>query len=184
MGLIVMFGGNYAPPNWAFCDGQIMPISNYQALYSILGTTYGGDGRTNFALPDLRGRVPLHSGNGNPGPGLTPYPLGQRGGSETQTLTESQMPTHTHSAQMDGGLEVSESNGSTGPSSDTYLGAGAGLSKIYTTDTGSGTTQIKGLEDRTVQVGQAGGGSPFDLRQPYLAVNFEIVMMGIYPPHQ
>ena len=89
IGQIMMFGGNFAPRDWALCNGQLLPISQNSALFSILGTTYGGDGRTNFALPDLRGRAPVHAGNG---PGLTTRSLGQKSGSETNSLSENQMP--------------------------------------------------------------------------------------------
>ena len=88
-----MFGGNFAPRGWALCDGQFLSISSYPALFSILGTYYGGDGRSTFALPDLRGRVPKHIGNG---PGLSPVNIGQKGGSETVTLTNAQLPAHSH----------------------------------------------------------------------------------------
>jgi microcystin-dependent protein len=91
IGLICMFGGNFAPRGWAFCDGQLLSIAQNTALFSILGTTYGGDGRTTFALPDLRGRVAMHPGNG---PGLSPKSLGQRGGTETNTLNQLQLPSH------------------------------------------------------------------------------------------
>jgi len=94
IGMIVMFGGNFAPRSWAFCSGQILPIAQNTALFSILGTTYGGNGQTTFALPDLRSRVPIHPGQG---PGLSPYSLGQQGGVETVTLTTNQMPAHNHS---------------------------------------------------------------------------------------
>lgn len=95
---IMMFGGNFAPRGWAFCDGQILSIAQNTALFSLLGTTYGGDGRTTFGLPDLRGRVPLHHGNGT---GLTDRKLGQKGGTETNTMTIQQMPAHTHSISYD-----------------------------------------------------------------------------------
>src|SRR5262245_26202423 len=92
---IKMFGGNFAPLGWATCDGQLLPISQYTALFSLLGTTYGGDGVTNFALPDLRGRVPMHPGQG---PGLSPRTLGEKAGTETVTLTTAQLPAHNHAA--------------------------------------------------------------------------------------
>ena len=92
IGLIVMFGGNFAPRGWALCDGQLLSISSNSALFSILGTTYGGDGRTTFGLPDLRGRVPMHPGTG---PGLSPRTLGQKSGTETVQLTTAQLPPHT-----------------------------------------------------------------------------------------
>ena len=88
---IMMFGGNFAPRGWAFCDGQLLPISQYSALFSLLGTTYGGDGRTTFGLPDLRGRVAIHPGNG---PGLSSIRLGEKGGTETNTLSTAQLPPH------------------------------------------------------------------------------------------
>ncbi len=93
LGQIIMFGGNFAPRGWAFCNGQLMSVSEYSALFSLLGTIYGGDGRTTFALPDLRGRVPIHAGSG---PGLTRYHEGRKGGSETNTLTPQQLPAHNH----------------------------------------------------------------------------------------
>ena len=93
LGQVILFGGSFAPRNWEFCDGQLLAISQWQALYSILGTTYGGDGRTNFALPDLRSRIPIGQGSG---PGLTTRQLGSKGGSETVTLTTADMPSHNH----------------------------------------------------------------------------------------
>src|SRR6476620_8139642 len=94
-----LFAGNFAPRGWAFCQGQLLSISQNTALFSILGTTYGGNGQTTFGLPDLRGRVPIHSG-GSQGPGLSPYDLGEMGGTETNTLTINQMPAHNHTVQF------------------------------------------------------------------------------------
>ena len=95
IGQLMLFGGNFAPRGWAMCDGQLLPIAQYSALFSILGTTYGGDGRTTFALPDLRGRVPMGFGHG---PGLSAHGLGSKGGEENVTLTTSQIPSHSHQA--------------------------------------------------------------------------------------
>src|SRR5215471_1460128 len=96
IGTILMFAGNFAPLNWAFCDGALLAIAQYTALFSILGTTYGGNGTTNFGLPDLRGRVPLHVGGSQPGPGLSVYVLGEKTGVENVTLTNAQLPIHNH----------------------------------------------------------------------------------------
>ena len=99
LGQIIMFAGNFAPRGWALCDGQLLPIAQNTALFSLIGTFYGGDGRTTFGLPDLRGRVPIHDG-ASQGPGLSPYQLGQKGGAEGVTLTQDQMPSHTHGIQV------------------------------------------------------------------------------------
>ncbi|MEM8909888.1 MAG: tail fiber protein, partial [Bacteroidota bacterium] len=103
IGQIMMFGGNFAPRGWALCNGQLMPISQNQALFSLLGTTYGGDGRTTFALPDLRGRAAMHAGHG---PGLTDRRLGQRSGTETNTMNTLQMPSHSHIAVVGGSVKI------------------------------------------------------------------------------
>lgn len=105
---IILFGGNFVPKGWAFCDGQVLPINAYPALFGLLGTTYGGDGRTTFALPDLRGRVPAHAGNG---PGLSPRRIGQMFGTETVTLTANQIPTHSHTLMVATSTEVSQRAG-------------------------------------------------------------------------
>ena len=164
IGLIVMFGGNFAPRGWALCDGQLLPINQYSALFSILGTTYGGDGRTTFALPDLRGRVPIHEGTG---PGLSPYDLGQKGGSETVTLTTNQIPAHSHNFELG-------STGSTPAGSGSFLGNVTGTNLIYN-GTKSGNTLNSGAIHNT------GGGQSHNNIQPYLAVNFIIALQGTYP---
>jgi len=109
---IGIFAGNFAPRGWAFCNGQILPISQNTALFSLVGTTYGGDGRTTFALPNLQGRAPMHPGTG---PGLTTRRLGQSGGVETVTLSEAQMPSHTHTMQASTGMALDDD-----PASDNY----------------------------------------------------------------
>ncbi|MCG8328751.1 MAG: tail fiber protein [Chitinophagales bacterium] len=164
IGLIVMFGGNFAPRGWALCDGQLLPINQYSALFSILGTTYGGDGRTTFALPDLRGRVAIHEGTG---PGLSPYDLGQKGGSETVTLTTSQIPSHNHSFELGG-------TASSPAGSNSLVGNVTGGDTIFN-PTKSGNTLSSGAIHNT------GGGQSHNNIQPYLTVNFIIALQGTYP---
>jgi microcystin-dependent protein len=165
LGEIRMFGGNFAPRGWAFCDGQILSIAQNTALFSLLGTTYGGDGRTTFALPDLRGRAPVHAGQG---PVLSPYSLGQSGGSESVTLNTSQMPSHNHLVNVDTG-----DNGTTSHPNGQYL-ASTGSISIYNNATDGST-----LNQGTVQT--AGGSQPHSNLQPYLCVDFIIALEGIYP---
>lgn len=155
-----MFGFNFAPRSWAFCDGQLLPISQNTALFSLLGTTYGGDGRTTFALPDLRGRVPLHEGTG---PGLSSYLLGQKGGLENVTLTTAQIPAHTHSPQCS-----SDDPNSGSPANGFPAAVGT---PIYS------TTQNASMG----ATGSAGGSQSHENRPPYLALNFCIALQGIFP---
>lgn len=161
IGMIVQFGGNFAPRGWAFCDGQLLPISQNQALFSILGTTYGGDGVSTFGLPDLRGRVAIHPGNG---PGLSHYKLGAKGGHESVTLTINNMPSHNHSFSGIAG----------DAKSDAPAGNSLGISTIY-----SGGTPNAPLN--AAVVGNKGGSQAFDVRQPYQCVNFIIALVGTYP---
>lgn len=169
LGEIIMFGGNFAPRGWALCDGQLLPISQYSALFSILGTTYGGDGRTTFALPDLRGRVSMHPGHG---PGLSNRRLGEKGGSETNTLTSAQLPS----------VPVKVSSGNA-----TQTAATAG-SSIATPGTTSGRTftATEGFNtsspDITLNNGTAGGNSAaVNNIQPYECVNYIIALQGTFP---
>jgi microcystin-dependent protein len=177
IGVIVMFGGNFAMSGYAFCDGQLLAISTNTALFSILGTTYGGNGQTNFALPDLRGRVALHSG-GSQGPGLSPYTLGQQGGTEAVTLTTGQMPGHNHTLVVDNSpsTTAAPSNGAfIGQGPSTGSGPNATQLKIYTADTSHQIT----LNPQSI--GISGGNQPHPNIQPYLAVNFVIALQGIFP---
>ncbi|RYG92740.1 phage tail protein [Loktanella sp. IMCC34160] len=161
---IMLFGGNFAPRGWAFCDGQLLPIASYNALFSILGTTYGGDGRTTFGLPDLRGRVPCHAGSG---PGLTPRQIGQRFGEEHVTLTEANMPNHTHAL-------MTSTTGTPGPRDQ--AGGSLGPAQIYVAGTETPNTA---LNPRSI--GAAGGSTSHDNMQPTLCINYIIALEGVYP---
>lgn len=162
IGSIQLFAGNFAPYGWRLCDGQLLEISKYQALYSILGTTYGGNGVTTFALPDLRGRAPIHAGQG---PGLPHVILGQRGGFPTATLTASNMPHHNHllMANMDAG-------GETKPGPNRVLGTGGGYA-----------SQAPNVNMSQSSILPTGSNLPFSIEQPYLALNYIIALEGIFP---
>ncbi|AXG71544.1 phage tail collar domain protein [Kordia sp. SMS9] len=163
---IVMFAGNFAPRGWAFCDGQLLPINANQALFSLLGTTYGGDGRTTFALPDLRGRTPNHAGRG---PGLSDIKLGQRGGLETVTLTLLNLPSHNHT----GSIKVSNAAGDDDvPGTNSSIGA----SEIYVE--GAPNTS---LANGSVTLSNTGGQQPFNIRNPFLGINYIIALQGTFP---
>lgn len=161
LGQIIMFAGNFAPRGWAFCDGTLLSIAQNSALFSLLGTTYGGDGRTTFALPDLRGRVPVHPGQG---PGLSNYTLGQQGGNETTTLTANNLPAHTHPLQAV----------SSGQSDDSPAGNVLAQADIY----GPGPTNVTLAAG---SVGPAGESQPVANLQPYTCITAIIALEGVYP---
>ncbi|NWK55952.1 phage tail protein [Verrucomicrobiaceae bacterium N1E253] len=172
---IKMFGGNFAPRGWAFCNGQLLAINNYQALFSLLGTTYGGDGRTSFGLPDLRGRAAIHSGNASAGPGLTPRPLGQKSGVEQVTLTANQIPSHHHTAS-NLKVGVSTQAADTDDPSGTVFGVGNEDAFFEgAANANMGDSSITGTTDNT------GGSQPHTNMQPYLAVNYIIALQGTFP---
>lgn len=160
---IRIVGFNFAPVGWAFCDGQLLPLSQNTALFSLLGTTYGGNGLNNFALPDLQGRAPIQPGQG---PGLSLRDLGETGGAESITLIESEMPAHTHTARAvnDAGLQSSPQGA---------LLARANMYKNNAANLGSMRSQA---------MTPAGGSVPHNNMQPYLTMNFIIALQGIYPP--
>ena len=166
LGEIRMFAGNFAIRGWALCNGQLMSISTNTALFSILGTTYGGNGITTFALPDLRGRVPIHWGQGN---GLSNYVLGEQIGSENVTLLSSQMPIHSHpvNAVASGGNQAS-------PTGNLPAIESTGTSLNYSN--GAANTTMN-----PTAIGTAGGSTPVPLIQPVLSVTFIIALQGIFP---
>lgn len=163
IGEIRMVPFNYAPMGWALCNGQLLQISQNTALFSLLGVTFGGDGRTTFALPDLRGRVAIHPGQG---PGLSNYQLGQSGGLEQVALSLNQMPSHNHNIQA-------SNNAATTGSPTGKVPANTGRTFIYGDQ--PGVTMAAGA------ISPAGGNQPVSIVQPYLAVNFIIALQGIYP---
>lgn len=162
---IRLIGFNFAPRGWAFCDGQILPINQNQSLYSLLGTTYGGDGRTSFALPDIRGRTPIHVGSNDTGGGF--HTLGQKSGEETHTLAGNEMPQHDHAVEA-------TTNGATVASASGNLLAQSNPIDIYADHAGSNTLASHSIFN-------VGGGQAHNNMQPYLAVNFCIALRGLFP---
>lgn len=165
---IRIFGFNFAPKGWAFCDGQLLPLSQNTALFSLLGTTYGGDGRSNFALPNLQGNAPMHSGQG---PGLSLHDLGETGGSETVTLLESEMPAHTHTV-VSKGTPPPAASGT--PAATTAFGRSNG-GTAYTPAVNLGAMA-------PAMIAPAGGSQPHNNMMPYLTLSFCIALQGVYPP--
>jgi len=160
VGEIRMFAGNFAPAGWMFCEGQLLPISENETLFQLIGTTYGGDGESTFALPDLRGRVPIHQGNG--------FILAETGGAEEITLTVAQIPVHTHS------LLATMAVGTAASPQGSVLAA-SGSANVYRPGPGA-----VALANQTV--GSVGGSQPHTNFQPYLCVDFIISLFGIFPP--
>jgi len=170
IGMIIMFGGNFAPRGWALCDGQLLDISQHSALFSILGTTYGGDGRTTFGLPDLRGRLPMHPGNG---PGLSSHRLGEKSGRENVTLTERELPSHTHACQVN----ARNSPGNKANPNNKVWAADDTAENTYSNLAGSDAI----MRSDAVVAANTGGGQPFPIFNPYQCVNFIIALEGIFP---
>lgn len=164
---IRIFAGNFAPRGWAFCDGQLLPVAQNTALFSLIGTTYGGDGRTTTALPDLQGRAPMHPGRG---PGLTARRLGQKLGVETVTLNETQMPAHTHAARALAGASTTPT-----PSSVEALATSA-KGRAYNSNAGAPLVDMA-----SSALSSAGGGQAHGNLQPFLALNYIIALQGLYP---
>ncbi len=162
-----MFGFNFAPTGWAFCNGQLLPISQNTALFSLLGTVYGGDGKSTFALPNLQGSTPMQPGQGQ---GLSLRDLGEQGGSQTVTLLQTEMPVHTHSL-MALNSEIGNLNG---PGPDRAIARSGGATAYQASNAG-----IVQMNPQALTL--AGGGTPHNNMQPYLAVNFCIALQGVFP---
>jgi microcystin-dependent protein len=170
LGMIAIFGFNFSPRGWAFCNGQILPIAQNTALFSLLGTTYGGNGQTTFALPDLRGRHAIHFGQG---PGLSSYDLGQVGGVENETLTINSMPAHQHT--------VSPRQASNGAAGDVANPDGAYPAKLDNMYAATTDGSFLGAAAAPTNTSIAGGSQPFSVLNPYLTLNYCIALEGIFP---
>lgn len=164
---IRIFPFNFAPKGWAWCDGQLLPLSQNTALFSLLGTTYGGNGKSNFALPDLQGRAPMHPGQG---PGLSLHDLGEQGGSETVTLLESEIPAHTHDARASAEAATAQA-----PNAQVTLARASGGSAYSTTP-----SSLAQMAPQTLA--HAGGNQPHNNMMPYLTFYFCIALQGVFPP--
>lgn len=175
IGEIRLFGGNFAPLGWAFCDGTLYSIAEYTTVYSILGTTFGGDGRVTFAVPDLRGRIAVGTGQGA---GLSPIDLGETGGTETVTMTSAQMPAHTHTAAATIAFPCFSDEGNTGSPAGNIL---AGSEAAYSTQA---PDTFIAPATTTGSISSVGSNVPFSIVQPVLATNYIICLEGYYPPRQ
>jgi len=196
LGEIKMFGGNFAPRGYAFCQGQLLSIAQNSALFSLLGTTYGGNGQTTFGLPDLRGRVPVGQGSGG---GLSPVVLGEVGGGENVTLTLNQMPTHNHTVTFAGQVTATgqaaipatasaTATTQAAPGTGTVLGpiaAGGRPGSLYATSAAETTLAPFNISCSgnvpAATVGLSGGSQPVSVRNPYLGINFIIALEGVFP---
>ena len=168
VGEIRIFAGPYAPQDWAFCDGTMLQVNDNQALFALIGNRYGGDGRTTFALPDMRGRLPVHQGAGT---GLSPRALASSGGTETVTLTEAQMPAHSHML-----MAMTSVAGNSQPQGNMLAKVSV---PIYATEQGTPTVAMP-----ADMVSAAGGGQSHNNLMPYLCLNYIIALKGIYPSQQ
>ncbi len=164
---IRIFPFNFAPKGWAWCDGQLLPLSQNTALFSLLGTTYGGNGKSNFALPDLQGRAPMHPGQG---PGLSLHDLGETGGSETVSLLESEIPAHNHI------FGTTFENGTQGSLTPDVILARSVAGNLYQ------TTNANPVQMGPESLAPAGGDQPHNNLQPYLTFYFCIALQGVFPP--
>ncbi len=180
IGQITMVGFNYAPRDWALCNGQTLPISQNQPLFSLLGTSYGGDGRTTFALPDLRGRVPVHQGQGRT------YSMGQQGGREEETLSVNQMPAHNHQIQVTDAQIEAHVGGGRGETANSNTPEGTLLGNpsqnIYYSNEDPNVSLSSDAVTVEAQSENTGGSRSVSKMQPYTTINFIIALQGLYPP--
>lgn len=167
IGEIVMFGGNFAPSGWAQCNGQLLSIAQNQALFSILGTTYGGDGETTFGLPDLRGRSPIGTGNG---PGLSTISLGEKSGLEYKTLSVNEIPAHNHNGVVKCYNQTADETNPMG----SVIGVTEG--DFFSTEPSNAN-----MAPNSVEIGNTGGGQSFSIRDPYIGMNYIIALYGVFP---
>jgi len=176
IGQIQPFGFNFAPRGWAFCDGQLLPIAQNSALFSLIGTIYGGDGRTTFALPDLRGRAALHMGNG---PGLSDRRIGSKGGTETTQLSILNLPSHNHtgSGTLTAYFQPPTGGGATNNPNGASLSGSAGTN-IYSNQEENVSLKANNV---TVTTNHTGGNQAFNNMQPYLTINWCIALVGVFP---
>ncbi|HLW53969.1 MAG TPA: tail fiber protein [Candidatus Angelobacter sp.] len=165
---IRIFAGNFAPTGWAQCNGQLMPISQNTALFSLLGTTYGGDGKSNFALPDLQGSAPMQAGQG---PGLSLRDLGETGGEQTVTLLQTEMPAHSHTIQAAAGTGLAD------PTNNVWASGAKGFGSIY-----SPSAQATNVQMNPFALSLAGGNLPHNNLPPFLGLLFIIALQGVFPP--
>jgi microcystin-dependent protein len=168
---IRIFPFNFAPKGWAWCNGQLLPISQNTALFSLIGTFYGGDGKSTFALPDMQGNVAVHTGANQPGPGLSTYALGETGGSETVSLLQSEIPVHSHFVRG----HTADAGDNTNPASTVVI-AKSNNGQAY-------QTVVTGLQPMAPQaLTPAGGDQPHNNMQPYLTLYYNIALQGVFPP--
>jgi len=171
LGEIRLFGGNFNPRGWAFCAGQLLPISENDALYALLGTTFGGDGQVTFGLPDLRGRIPIGQGTGA---GLSSYVVGQESGTETVTLITNQIPTHTHTVSA----SSADATATTPTNAVPARPSSATVGYLYLSSAASGTTDAP---PAAASISAAGGNQPHDNIMPSLVLNYIIALEGVFP---
>jgi microcystin-dependent protein len=184
LGQIMLVGFNFPPVGWAFCDGQLLPILDNEALFALIGTTYGGDGQTTFGLPDLRGRIPLGPGQA---PGRQNYTLGETGGVETVTMTAAQLGSHSHS--IDTSAFTAAARCKNGPANqrtpvgNVFANEAAGATMPFSSAAPNGTMNANAVAvNGPITAATAGGNQPHDNLQPFLTLNFCISLVGIFPP--